>query len=110
MSKDYVFLVAVQVSVPDGVPRKVAAREMLRMLPRPGENMRMDNATLECWWLAEDDRIDGSDNDSAVFVHPGAQKAAFDLLYAAGLTAECNNPLRDNNKGPEYRVSIFEEE
>lgn len=29
---------------------------------------------VECWWIAEDDRIDGSDNDSAVFVPYGSQE------------------------------------
>jgi hypothetical protein len=45
---------------------------------------------LECWWVAEDDRRDGSDNDSAVFVNPGAQHAASFLLHEEGLTPSCN--------------------
>ena len=28
------------------------------------------------WWIAEDDRVDGSDNDSAVFVPKGWQESA----------------------------------
>ena len=46
---------------------------------------------VSSWWEAEDDRVDGSDCDSAVFVHPGAQAQAIALLRAAGLTAECND-------------------
>lgn len=29
--------------------------------------------TVDCWWIAEDDRHDGSDNDSAIFVPRGSQ-------------------------------------
>jgi hypothetical protein len=35
---------------------------------------------IEAWWIAEDDRHDGSDLDSAVFVPPGRQAAAQGLL------------------------------
>jgi hypothetical protein len=45
-----------------------------------GEYMR-DNPTVTSWWIAEDDRIDGSDCDSAVFCHPGQQAAASRVLY-----------------------------
>lgn len=42
--------------------------------------MIMSNAVhdgrLDSWWIAEDDRPDGSDNDSAVFVSMGEQKSA----------------------------------
>lgn len=40
---------------------------------------------VECWWVAEDDRQDGSDNDAAVFVIPGQQADARTLLVQAGL-------------------------
>jgi hypothetical protein len=29
---------------------------------------------IDCWWIAEDDRHDGSDNDSAIFIPRGAQQ------------------------------------
>jgi hypothetical protein len=45
---------------------------------------------ITSWWVAEDQRIDGSDNDSAVFVHPGAQRQAVQVLAALGLTDGCN--------------------
>lgn len=32
-----------------------------------------EDATIDSWWIAEDDRHDGSDNDSAIFVPRGAQ-------------------------------------
>jgi hypothetical protein len=39
-------------------------------LPNPESD---GHETIDCWWIAEDDRIDGSDNDSAVFVPKGFQ-------------------------------------
>jgi hypothetical protein len=36
---------------------------------------------LTSWWIAEDDRIDRSDCDSAVFVNPGGQAQASRILY-----------------------------
>ncbi len=45
---------------------------------------------LEAWWVAEDDRRDGSDNNSAVFVHPGAQQAAVHILHEMCLSGTCN--------------------
>ena len=47
---------------------------------------------MECWWIAEDDRRDGSDNDSAVFVHPGKQMEAYRLLRLHQLTPVNNDP------------------
>lgn len=49
-----------------------------------------DNTEVEAWWVAEDDRQDGSDNDSAVFVTPGNQQAASEWLYLKGYTPHCN--------------------
>lgn len=40
---------------------------------------------LDAWWVANDERFDGSDCDSAVFVTKGNQKAARKLLRAHGL-------------------------
>lgn len=50
----------------------------------------MNGGPAECWWVAEDDRKDGSDNDSAVFVSPGKQSLASRTLHRLGLTPECN--------------------
>lgn len=32
------------------------------------------DGTIDCWWIAEDDREDGSDCDSAIFVPRGGQE------------------------------------
>lgn len=47
-------------------------------------------SAIECWWVAEDDRTDGSDNDSAVFVPPGTQAAITRHLTNLNYTPECN--------------------
>lgn len=57
--------------------------DLLTALPRPGD-------VVECWWQADEDRIDGSDNDSAVFVYPGYAHAASTLLFEKGLTGSYN--------------------
>lgn len=46
---------------------------------------------VDSWWVAEDDRNDGSDNDSAVFVTPGNKAAAASLLLAEGLSSLSSN-------------------
>jgi hypothetical protein len=51
----------------------------------------------ECWWVAEDDRHDGSDNDSAVFVTMGMQPEASSALFQAGLTAPWNIATDDDD-------------
>jgi hypothetical protein len=33
-----------------------------------------NDGTIDCWWIAEDDREDGSDCDSAIFVPRGGQE------------------------------------
>lgn len=103
--KEHVFLVAVQVSVPDYMNRLDAEREMRRMLPRPGDDLRTAGR-IECWWVAEDDRDDGSDNDSAIFVSPGAQQAAYEVLRKCGFTPDCNDPSKTQGdtfwEAPEY--------
>lgn len=50
----------------------------------------VDDAPITEWWIAEDDRSDGSDNDSAVFVTPGKQSEASQLLAENGLTPNHN--------------------
>lgn len=59
----HVILVAFAIYAPSRVD---AHRRLMRMLPRPAEDGYL--GTLDSWWVAENDRIDGSDNDSAVFV------------------------------------------
>lgn len=50
---------------------------------------------ITSWWHADDARWDGSDNDSAVFVTPGNQAHAADILVMHGLTGAWNIPDRD---------------
>lgn len=40
------------------------------------------------WWIAEDDRRDGSDNDSAVFVPQGSQQSYADAIHADWLRSK----------------------
>jgi len=77
---EHVILVAFSVEAPS---RTEAQEMLLPALPRPG-------AIVTSWWVAEDDRIDGSDNDSAVFVPPGAQHKVSSILVNVGLTPACN--------------------
>lgn len=44
-----------------------------------------DEIYLDSWWIANDERFDGSDTDSAVFVKKGKQQAARELLRDHGL-------------------------
>lgn len=41
-----------------------------------------DYPAVDSWWVAEDDRRDRSDNDSAVFVPLGRQSEAVSILAA----------------------------
>lgn len=63
---EHVILVAFDVLA---YSREQAHQRLLEALGRP------DNNPIESWWVAEDDRTDGSDNDSAVFVPFGEQEA-----------------------------------
>jgi hypothetical protein len=83
---DHVILVALQIS--GAASRAEAEKYLVSRLPRP-EDYRA-GPLLECWWVAEDDRHDGSDNDSAVFVTPGKQHLASRFLRNAGYTPDCN--------------------
>lgn len=56
-----------------------AQRRLMRTLPRPG------SGGLDSWWIAEDKRIDGSDNDSAVFVPMGRAGLAERTLSRLGV-------------------------
>lgn len=59
-------------------------------MPKPG--MHSDDIgkdiDLDSWWVANDERFDGSDTDSAVFVAKGNQKKAREVLWEAGLSHE----------------------
>lgn len=63
---EHTFLVAFTIEDDEAPTREVAERYLHTILPKPSEH-----AYLQEWWVAEDDRHDGSDNDSAAFV-PGS--------------------------------------
>jgi hypothetical protein len=51
-----------------------------------GTDKRFITGSIDSWWVAEDDRLDGSDCDSAVFVRPGEQHRASKRLFDQDLT------------------------
>lgn len=73
----HTILVAVVVQ---GHDRESAERHLHDVLPTPGEDNDIDS-----WWIAEDERYDRSDCDSAVFCGVGNQHKARDLIEKAGL-------------------------
>lgn len=73
---EHTILVAFTVYAPT---REDAQSRLMRLLPQPS---RDGIGTLDSWWIAEDDRVDWSDNDSAVFVPLGSQLAAARSLSA----------------------------
>lgn len=66
--------------------RAEAQRELMLRLPDPVSDKYWPSVgpheVIDSWWIAEDDRIDGSDNNSAVFVPMGSQAAAVRSLTA----------------------------
>lgn len=86
---EHVILVALDVVAPD---RPIAHRTVTTQLQRVplGAGPFQADAYVDSWWVAEDDRTDGSDNDSAVFVPMGSQPAASRLLHETGVTPEWN--------------------
>lgn len=84
---EHVFLVAITVES-DGT-REEAERRLHDALP--DTNQPHHHGVTE-WWIAEDDRRDGSDNDSAVFVPMGAQTEIARFLFTRGLTPRSSNP------------------
>lgn len=91
----HVILVAFAVEG-ENLSRDEAAEVLLSELPRPGtkrfHRVGGPRAEIESWWQAEDDRIDGSDNDSAVFVRAGNQRKAHAVLVEHDLTSVHNDP------------------
>lgn len=92
---DHIFLIGIHVVMPAGAPvgdtRKEAEWQMMQALGEMLDRARESGSPVEAWWIAEDDRNDGSDNDSAVFVRMGDQAMAADLLAATGLSHEHSN-------------------
>jgi len=82
---EHIFLVAVSVN---GASREHAEARLMALLPT------VDGEVITSWWVAEDDRHDGSDNDSACFVRKGNQNRGFLVLNYNGLTSSYNDPRR----------------
>jgi len=94
---EHTILFALTVTSKAPMTREDAEGFAAALMPRPGTErfLRLgpsQKAMLDSWWVPEDDRHDGSDNDSAVYVHPGFQKAAYDLLRRHEMTNDCNDP------------------
>lgn len=56
---------------------------LVALMPRPAA-VDDHRITLEEWWVAEDDRLEPSDNNSAIFVPKGMQTHVEHLLHAKG--------------------------
>lgn len=68
---EHTFLVAVTIT---GGTRAAAEEHLHTVLPAHDTNR------VESWWVAEDDRADGSDNDAAVFVPQCMTQAEADVV------------------------------
>ena len=89
MSKSNVILVAFDVTAPD----RRQAQDVLKsglQATRQGPGPFGAVQYVESWWIAEDDRTDGSDSDSAVFVNVGEQERAAAVLHHLDLTSKWN--------------------
>ena len=90
MPDEHVFLVAFHMR---GRGRDECQGQLIRSLRHGvplGPGPFKQREVVEEWWVAEDDRLDGSDNDSAVFCHKGSQAKASEELYGAHLTEAWN--------------------
>lgn len=84
---EHIILVAFTVEAAD----RAEAHDTLRRMLNPVLDSQIESTSVATeWWVAEDDRTDGSDRDSAVFVRPGMQAEASAMLHGAGLTPSCN--------------------
>ena len=79
---EHVILVAVVVAGPS---REEAEKYLHTQMPKAEEWHTLDKPAIDSWWVAEDDRRDGSDCDSATFCKPGKQAEATKALQSAGL-------------------------
>ncbi len=49
-------------------------QDVIDFLLASSRGPKSEDPVVEEWWIAEDDRHDGSDNDSAIFVPRGSQQ------------------------------------
>lgn len=75
-----VLMVAFDLTGPNAL---IAQQWLMERLPKPNDTDSVVN--LDSWWIANDERHDGSDCDSAIFVRKGQQAEARQLLRERGL-------------------------
>lgn len=61
---------------------------LMDQMPEPGIHGDAGEIEFDSWWVANDQRFDRSDCDSAVFCAMGAQNEARKVLAEAGLSSE----------------------
>lgn len=84
--REVTVLVAFTVEIDEPDPDKVVEEvqeQLMRMLV-PLLAGRNPHSPITEWWIAEDERYDGSDNDSAVFVPKGTQELFQQILDIPG--------------------------
>lgn len=86
---EHTFLVAFTVEAPNRRTAEIALSDALTRVPL-GQGPFKAHTYLDSWWMAEDDRHDRSDLDSAVFVTKGLQAQASRLLERADLSPAWN--------------------
>lgn len=89
MENEYTILVAFTV---EGASRQQAHENLMERLPR--DPLALNNPIIE-WWVAEDERYDKSDNESAIFIPRAfSQEQAYSIVYSSligtGFTVEVN--------------------
>lgn len=102
--QEHVILLAVSVTAPD---RARAERWLHTMAPRPYAMYGADGTHVDSWWVAEDDRRDGSDCESAVFI-PGDRGNGITQSEARRLLVERTEGLESASRehGTEWMVRI----
>jgi hypothetical protein len=80
--KSHVFLVGIKLESPTEVSREAAELHLHACLNDMLMEHDLDPIQPDVWWIAEDDRHDNSDNDSAVFVPPGMQRAVREMVVS----------------------------
>ena len=85
----HVVLVAIQVETESWTDAQEQVMWLLKNVVHDDEE---NGVNIERWWIAEDDRFDGSENYSAVFVHKGMKKIAYNILEKLEMTGPWNLP------------------
>lgn len=83
---EHTIIVAITV---EAESHKDAQERIMRSLPKPSDNTE----GITAWWIAEDERFDGSDNDSAIFIpsvfsQDDARRAVMESLLSTAFRVE----------------------